>query len=236
MRCMTDINTTAESARENARRASGQFGEQQHSAPESQLRDPRTPLTVITTVMLPKPEHVPYPTELPTGGKVSADFEDTGGVFVSIEWDDHFDVNGDNVRLALGGDSGYGTDWDSLANDEPGFEDATLNDHALSYLRELHGRIDSDAEALRYTATQPHMDAFVARATQPAPEEDHSDEAYLAAAQKRGEQLVGVFADAGNELEDNIADSIADILSYAKAQGLDINELARRGVFYNEED
>ena len=38
---MTDINTSAIAARENAREASGQFGAQEHSAPELALIDPK---------------------------------------------------------------------------------------------------------------------------------------------------------------------------------------------------
>lgn len=236
MGCMTDINLAAESARENARHASGQFGEQQHTAPELNIADTRTPLTIVTTAMLPKHEPIPYPAELPAGGKVFAAFEDHGGVYVSIEFDDHHDVNGDPVRLALGGDADAGTDWSSVANDEPGFEDDNLNDHALAYLRDVHTAIDSDAGVASYAAVGPHFDEFIARATAPAPEPDLSNEAFTARSRQRGEQLVGAFADAGNELADNAADAIADILAFAKSKGLDIEDIARRGVEYNGDD
>lgn len=46
---MTDINPTAEAARENARHASGQFGTQQHSAPEAEL-NPRAELDAVNTL------------------------------------------------------------------------------------------------------------------------------------------------------------------------------------------
>ena len=234
---MTDINAAAETARENARQDSGQFGAQQHTAPELTIHAKRTPLPVITTVMLPKAEPAPYPAELPPGGKVSADLEDSGGVFVSIEFEDQLDEHGAPIRIALGGDDEYGSgnDWNSIANGEPGFADDTLNDHALQYLRQLHTLIDGDAEAVRYAATEPHFEAFVKRATETAPATDYSDEASWERSRTRGEQLIGAFADGGNELEDNAADAIADILAYAKAQGLDIDDIARRAVDYCED-
>lgn len=236
MRCMTVISPEAESAREDARHTSGQFGEQQHSAPELSIHSDRTTLSVIATALLPKAEPVPYPAELPPGGKIEAAFEDNGGVYVSIEFEDHLDKDGATVRLALGGDPDRGDDWNSIANDEPGFADDNLNDHALAYLREVRNGIDSDVGVASYAAVGPHLEEFIARATKPAEKPDYSDEASLAASQKRGERLVSAFADGGNELEDNVADALADILAYAKAQGLDIDELARRGVSYNEED
>lgn len=234
---MTDINIAAEAARENSRQDSGQFGAQQHTAPDLRLIDLRTPLTVIATAMLPNTEPVPYPAELPAGGKVSADLEDSGGVYVSIEFEDQFDEHGEPIRISLGGDdeNGSGNDWNSISNGEPGFADDNLNDHALYYLRQLHTAIDSDAEAVRYAATSPHFDAFVARATSPAPEADYSDEASWTRSRTRGEQLIGAFADGGNELGDNAADAIADILAYAKAKGLDIDDIARRAVDYCED-
>jgi len=234
---MTDINAAAETARENARQESGQFGAQQHTAPELSIANKRTPLPVITTAMLPNAEPIPYPADLPAGGKVSADLEDSGGVYVTIEFEDQFDKHGDTIRISLGGDdeNGSGNDWNSISNGDPGFVDDNLNDHALYYLRQLHTAIDSDAEAVRYAATSPHFDTFVARATEPAPEADYSDEASWTRSRTRGEQLIGAFADGGNELEDNAADAIADILAYVKAKGLDIDDIARRAVDYCED-
>lgn len=238
MRSMTDIIPAAEAARETARQASGQFGEQQHSAPDMRLIDPRTPLPIIVTAMLTKRNVVPYPAELPPGGEVTADLEDSGGVYVSIEFKDQLDEAGAPIRISLGGDDEYGSgnDWNSVANGDPGFSDDALNDHALRYLRDLHTVIDGDAEAVRYAATQPHMDTLVKRATEPEPERDYSDEAWTARMQKRGEQLIGAFADPGHTLEDNAADAVADILAYAKAKGIDIDDITRRAISYNEED
>lgn len=234
---MVDITPQAQAARESARRATGQFGEQQHTAPELRFTDLRTPLPIIATARLAQREPVAYPESLPAGGLVIADLDDSGGVYVSIEFPDQLDEHGAPIRIALGGDDEYGSgnDWNSIANGEPGFADDDLNDHALRYLRELHTVIDGDAEAVRHVATMPHLETFVKRATEPAPEPDYSDEASWGRSRERGEKLIGAFADPGNDLEDNAADAIADILAYAKKQGLDIEDIARRAVDYCED-
>lgn len=233
---MTHISPAAEQARESAREPSGTFGEQQHSAPAQGLIDNRTPLPVLATAMLAQCEPVPYPEELPAGGKVSADLEDSGGVFVSIEFEDQLDSDGNPIRISLGGDATYDNGWDSIANGEPGFEDSALDDYALAYLRDLHTAIDADAESVRWATLSGQMDVFVARATSAAPAFDHSEEAYDARSQKRGEQLIAAFAHGNNGLEDNATDAVADILAYAKAQGLDIEDITRRAVSYYEDE
>ena len=237
MNFMTSISAAAENARENARTSTGQFGAQEHTAPEFQL-DERVALPVIVTARLTKPEPIAYPEGLPNGGKVEADLEDSGGIFVSITFDDQYDEHGDPIRISLGGDDEYGSgnDWNSIRNGEPGFTDDNLNDIALGYLRELHTAIDGDAESVRWAATTPHLQEFVKRATLPPEPEDYSDEAEKAKMLDRGEKLVGMFADAGDELDDNAADAIADILGFAKENGADVAEILRRAELYSEDD
>lgn len=237
---MTDINAAAIAARENARHPTGQFGEQQHTPPELRFTDPRTPLPVIVTARLATPAVIEYPVALPAGGKVEADLEDSGGVYVSIKFADQLDEDGNPIRISMGrltsDDYATGDEWNSIENGEPGFSDDTLNAEALRYLRALHTSIDADAEAVRWAATQPYLQMFVERATTPAQATDYSEEASLQRSQGRGEQLVGAFADGGNDLDDNAADAIADILEYVKSQGLDIDDVIRRARSYTEDD
>lgn len=237
MGAMTDINSAAQSARENARQNTGQFGQQVHTAPELGITDSRTSLPVIVTARLAKRDPIAYPDSLPAGGKVDAGLEDSGGIYVSIEFADQLDEDGIPIRISLGGDDEYGSgnDWNSIANGEPGFDDDEQNNTALSYLRELHTAIDGDAEAVRWAATEPHLDTFVARATAPA-EVDHSDEESIARTVERGKQLVGAFASPTADADEQAADAIADILIYARSQGLDIQDLLARAERYAEED
>lgn len=231
------INDAAEAARENARTSTGQFGTQVHTVPEFGLRE-SVAYPVVARAKLAKTEPIAYPEGLPAGGKVEADLEDSGGVFVSIAFDDQLDEFGNPIRISLGGDDEYGSgnDWNSIANGEPGFTDSNLNDLALGYLRELHTAIDGDAEAVRWAATQPLMSEFVARATRPAEPTDNSDEAVRERTIDRGQLLLSLFGNVGDELDDNAADAIADILSYARANGADIDDILRRAQAYAEDE
>lgn len=235
---MTDINPAAEVARESARTSTGQFGVQARTAPEACLTDTRTAVPIITTALLQPRESVVYPAALPEGGQVGAGLEDSGGVYVWVEWEDELDEHGNPIRISLGGDDEYGSgnDWNSLSNGEPGFADRNLNDESLRYLRGLHTAIDGDAESVRYAATEPLFDLFVQRATGTEPEKDYSDAAGVAKSQERGAKLAGAFADAFAEDEDNVADAIADLLEFAKSKNLDVEGLLHRARMYTDLD
>lgn len=233
---MTDISPAARAAREDSRTRTGQFGEQARTAPEGGLSDTRTSLPVIVTARLAQKAPVAYPASLPPGGVVDADLEDTGGIYVSITFPDQFDEHGEPIRISLGGDDEWSS-WNSIGNgDVTGFANDIINDDVLNYLSDLHTHIVTDAETVRFAATTPHLGAFVARATGSEPAEDYSDEASIRRGEDRGGMLVGAFADPGNDLDDDAADAIADILLFAKSRQLDVDELLRRARNYADED
>src|SRR5690606_27793848 len=121
---------------ESARQSTGQFGAQIHTAPELGFTDTRESLPVLVTAKLSQASPVEYPDSLPAGGKVEAGLEDSGGVYVSITFDDHLDADGQPIRISLGGeDDDSGNDWNSISNGEPCFDDHDLNNDALQYLR-----------------------------------------------------------------------------------------------------
>lgn len=87
MTVMTDINTAAAAARENARENTGRFGEQAHSAPELALSTSDTPAPVQWT-----PE-----------GQARGDFAE---VYIARETNPWLQVDGQPVDLASMEDSG----------------------------------------------------------------------------------------------------------------------------------
>lgn len=199
----------------------------------------RTPFPVLASAKLSEPAAIEYPSTLPPGGKVEAGIEDSGGVFVSITFEDQLSEWGEPVRISLGGDEEYSENtWNSITNGEPGFGDDFLDGEALGYLRAVHTAIDADAEAVRYAATTPHFEHFVARATGATSDDAdaYEDEAMRARAADRGGSIVAALATNDEDTETQAADAVADILEWVRSQGLDPEAIIDKALAYIDED
>lgn len=232
---MTHISEDAEAARESARTAAGQFGDHTHSAPELGLGT-RVEYPVFAKARRNISEPVAYPANIPAGGAVEAGLEDSGGVFVSIEFPNTFTEFGDPVRVSLGGQDDKWNEWNSIQNEEPTGLDDETNTAIVDYLREVRAHVDGNAEAVRWAATEPLLTEFAALATGNAPEDHDTDEAMKARTISRGESLVTAFASGPADEDERAADAIADILVYARSKGLDVDELLRRAESYAAEE
>jgi hypothetical protein len=236
---MTDISSTAEAARESARVANGQFGEQTRTAPDPAVfRGGDSTIPVIAHARAIQSPPVPYPATIPAGGQVTADLEDSGGVYVTVTFPDHANEFGEPVTISFGGGDGETSydEWNSITNGEPGFADDEVNGHVIGYLREVRAHVDGNAESVRWAATQPLLEAFVKTATGADEPRDNSDEASLARAGLRGEQMVKFASSEDGDDQERAADAIADILIYARSKGLDLDELVAKAERYVEED
>ena len=134
MRDMTDINAVAASARESARQTTGQFGEQEHSAPELALDDVRPAL-----------EPVQWTPEAEARGE----FAD---VFIAAETNPWLQVDGHPVDLT-GIDNGAAVDCDGC-NDSGAYAGIVLAMDSNDGIQmcDACGKFEGDLEAAQHAA------------------------------------------------------------------------------------
>lgn len=207
---MTNISPETEATREAHRQSSGEFGAHERSAPGVALPSAPLVLGIACQVSVGRIDVVPYPDDIPPGGKVSLDTDDVSGrVFASIEWED----SGRHLSAGLTDDDDT---WTSEADDEPDEETERINDYLISLSRAG----DSVAEAVRYAAQNEVMDTITAAVTGVAqrPEEQ------LTAAH-RGARLAEVNGKPDADHSQRAADAVADLLEYARAQGLNPDDI-----------
>jgi len=231
---MADIDDISVAAREQARARNGKFGEQNHTDPEAQVAGPKT-YPVFAQVHANTNPPVPYPDDIPEGGVVTANLEDNGGAYVTITFPVEVSTDDDEVTVSVGGSNDRRDQWDSLENEETGFDDNT-NEAILRYLREVQTHVDHSVGSAQWAASEPLMQTFANAATGVTiPEPEDAEVAYHARAVKRGEQLAHAFADEGDEVETVAADAIADILLYARSKGIFLGDVLDRARGYADD-
>lgn len=131
---MTDINPSAIAARENARTSAGQFGEQEHSAPELELDDIRPAL-----------EPVQWTPEAEARGEFAS-------VYIARETNPWLQVDGQPVDLT-GIDSGASVDCDGC-NDGGAYAGVILAMDSADGIQmcDSCGKFEGDLEAAHHAA------------------------------------------------------------------------------------
>lgn len=224
---MTHIDAETTARREAARQESGQFGEHARTTPEVDLTPREVTVSVATKVNLRTITPVAYPDDIPAGGKVSLDMDDSSNrVYASIDFPD-----GSHAAV------GYLTDgdaWVSLDPEDDHDIDEETVDAINTFLTRVRDNADSAAEAVKYAAFDQARQALTDSVLGvPA---DHSAETSAADVVARGEKLVNVFGAAAADEEERAADAIADIVAYARTRGIDVDGLFDRARLYSEED
>lgn len=233
MGCMTDPAFDVLHPRAGAGAANpGEFAEKSQSAPDLLLgwtpNEPR--MTVDQNTVGRNILPVPYPSDIPAGGVVSIDTDDSSNdTFAMMTLPDG--------RYFATGTDAYGDTWTNESDYEDE-EDADGEDEEreriYEYLRLVRDQASYATTELRDAALKSSTQTILDRINGVAP--DSSDEGARARRLDAGLQLTLMFADDTEDEETAAADAIADILTYLNDKGYDAEEILGRARDYADSD